>query len=306
MESIIPIGYWIFFIFSIVGTLVGLYKLFEKAGEAGWKALVPFYNAYICVKITGKKMSWFIMLMIPVLNVVVWLLMANEISKVFGKDSFWGYVGSMMIPYIYFLKLGFDKDVKYIGPHESAKKSAAREWGDAIAFAVVAATLIRTFFFEAYTIPTTSMESTLKAGDFLFVSKFHYGARFPITPLAFPFAHHTMPLIGTKAYSDKVQLPYMRFPGIEKIHRNIEKSIIQNICQRFRLSWPTDPHVLAIVDICDRFSSQIYFDRETRSGNTHFNVPNSSMEVVRDFYQKDYPEIFQELDNLWLEYVSSL
>lgn len=67
-------------------------------------------------------MSWFIMLMIPVLNVVVWLLMANEISKVFGKDSFWGYVGSMMIPYIYFLKLGFDKDVKYIGPHESAKK----------------------------------------------------------------------------------------------------------------------------------------------------------------------------------------
>lgn len=220
MESIIPIGYWIFFIFSIVGTLVGLYKLFEKAGEAGWKALVPFYNAYICVKITGKKMSWFIMLMIPVLNVVVWLLMANEISKVFGKDSFWGYVASMMIPYIYFLKLGFDKDVKYIGPHESAKKSAAREWGDAIAFAVVAATLIRTFFFEAYTIPTTSMESTLKAGDFLFVSKFHYGARFPITPLAFPFAHHTMPITGTKAFSDKVQLPYMRFPGIEKIHRN--------------------------------------------------------------------------------------
>lgn len=188
----------------------------KKAGEAGWKALVPFYNAYICVKITGKKMSWFIMLMIPVLNVVVWLLMANEISKVFGKDSFWGYVGSMMIPYIYFLKLGFDKDVKYIGPHESAKKSAAREWGDAIAFAVVAATLIRTFFFEAYTIPTTSMESTLKAGDFLFVSKFHYGARFPITPLAFPFAHHTMPITGTKAFSDKVQLPYMRFPALKK------------------------------------------------------------------------------------------
>jgi signal peptidase I len=220
MDSIIPIGYWIFFIFSIVGTLVGLYKLFEKAGEAGWKALVPIYNAYICVKITGKKMSWFIMLMIPVLNVVVWLLMANEISKVFGKDSFWAYVGSMMVPYIYFLKLGFDKDVKYVGPHESPKRKAGREWADAIAFAVVAATLIRTFFFEAYTIPTTSMEGTLKAGDFLFVSKFHYGARFPITPLAFPFAHHTMPVTGGKAYSDAVQLPYMRFPGLEKISRN--------------------------------------------------------------------------------------
>jgi 5'-deoxynucleotidase YfbR-like HD superfamily hydrolase len=110
-----------------------------------------------------------------------------------------------------------------------------------------------------------------------------------------------------EAYASDVIYPIkLREKEVEKIHRNIEKSIIQNICQRFRLSWPTDPHILAIVDICDRFSSQIYFDRETRSGNTHFNVPNSSMEVVRDFYQKDYPEIFQELDNLWLEYVSSL
>lgn len=220
MESIIPIGYWIFFIFSIVGTLVGLYKLFEKAGVAGWKALIPFYNAWICVQITGKKLSWFIMLMVPVLNVIIWLLIANELSKVFGKEGFWAYLGSMMVPYIYFLKLGFDKDVKYVGPHPSEKKSAGREWADALAFAVVAATLVRTFFFEAYTIPTTSMESTLKAGDFLFVSKFHYGARFPITPLAFPFAHHTMPVTGGKAFSDAIQLPYMRFPGLEKIHRN--------------------------------------------------------------------------------------
>ena len=61
MESIIPVGYWIFFIFSIVGTLVGLYKLFEKAGVAGWKAFVPVYNFYLCTKITGKGISWFIM-----------------------------------------------------------------------------------------------------------------------------------------------------------------------------------------------------------------------------------------------------
>lgn len=221
MESIIPIGYWIFFIFTIAGTLVGLFKMFEKAGEAGWKALVPIYNAWIAVKITGKSTSWFVMLMIPVLNVIIWLLVANELSKVFGRDSFWAYVGSMMVPYVFFPKLGFDEDVRYIGPHKSTtKKSTGREWADAIAFAVVAATLIRTFFFEAYTIPTTSMESTLKAGDFLFVSKFHYGARFPITPIAFPFAHHTMPVLGTKAYSDAVQLPYMRFKGLENISRN--------------------------------------------------------------------------------------
>lgn len=221
METIIPVGYWIFFIFTIVGTFAGLYRMFEKAGEAGWKALVPIYNAWICTKITGKSIWWFVMLLIPVLNVVVWLLMANELSKVFGRESFWAYVASMMIPYVYFPMLGFDNDVRYVGPHKNVqRKSAGREWADAIAFAVVAATLIRTFFFEAYTIPTTSMESTLKAGDFLFVSKFHYGARFPITPLAFPFAHHTMPVLGTKAYSDAVQMPYMRFRGLEDISRN--------------------------------------------------------------------------------------
>ena len=110
-----------------------------------------------------------------------------------------------------------------------------------------------------------------------------------------------------EAYASDVIYPIkLREKEVEKIHKNIEKNIIKDICKRFCLSWPSDPYILAIVDICDRFSSQIYFDREFRSGNTHFNVPNSSMEIVRDFYQKDFPEIFHALDNLWLEYVSSL
>ena len=94
------------------------------------------------------------------------------------------------------------------------KKSATREWVDAIIFAVIAATLIRTFFIEAYTIPTPSMERSLLVGDFLFVSKVNYGARTPMTPIAFPFAHHTMPLIGTKAYWDGLELAYHRLPGL--------------------------------------------------------------------------------------------
>lgn len=99
------------------------------------------------------------------------------------------------------------------------KKSAAREWTDAIIFAVVAATLIRTLFIEAYTIPTESMERSLLVGDFLFVSKVNYGARMPITPVAFPFAHHTMPIIGTKAYWDGIKLPYYRLPGLSDIKK---------------------------------------------------------------------------------------
>jgi signal peptidase I len=104
-------------------------------------------------------------------------------------------------------------------PVKKKKKSAVREWTDAIVFAVIAATLIRTFFIEAYVIPTPSMERSLLVGDFLFVSKVNYGARTPITPIAFPFAHHTMPVINTKAYWDGIKLPYYRLPGLSDVKR---------------------------------------------------------------------------------------
>ena len=100
------------------------------------------------------------------------------------------------------------------------KKTKSREWFDAIVFAVIAATVIRVFFIEAYTIPTESMEKSLLVGDFLFVSKVNYGARIPMTPVAFPFAHHTMPVTGTKAYYDGIQWKYRRLPGIQDIKRN--------------------------------------------------------------------------------------
>src|SRR5689334_10405801 len=79
------------------------------------------------------------------------------------------------------------------------KQRPSRESGDATRFAVVAATLIRTLFIEAYVIPSGSMEHSLLIGDYLFVSKVNYGARMPITPVSFPFMHHTTPW-GTQAY----------------------------------------------------------------------------------------------------------
>ena len=88
----------------------------------------------------------------------------------------------------------------YIFVNRFPRKTKFREWTDAIAFAVVAATLIRTFFIEAYTIPTSSMEKSLLVGDFLFVSKVNYGARTPMTPISFPFAHNTLPILGGKSY----------------------------------------------------------------------------------------------------------
>jgi signal peptidase I len=102
----------------------------------------------------------------------------------------------------------------------SGRKSKTREWIDALVFAVVAATLIRTFLIEAFTIPTPSMEKSLLVGDFLFVSKVSYGARTPMTPLSFPFVHQELPLIGGKSYSEAIKWNYHRLPGFGKIKNN--------------------------------------------------------------------------------------
>ncbi|MBL7713039.1 MAG: S26 family signal peptidase, partial [Chitinophagaceae bacterium] len=100
------------------------------------------------------------------------------------------------------------------------KKPVWREWLDAALFAIIAATIIRTFFIEAYTIPTPSMEGSMLVNDFLFVSKTAYGPRIPNTPLAFPLVHNTMPITGGKSYSESVHWKYKRLPGFGKVERN--------------------------------------------------------------------------------------
>ncbi len=99
------------------------------------------------------------------------------------------------------------------------KKSTSREWLDAGIFAIVAATIIRTFFIEAYTIPTGSMEGSLLINDFLFVSKMHYGPRVPNTPLSVPFFHNELPLGLGKSYTEAVSWGYKRLPGFQKVER---------------------------------------------------------------------------------------
>ena len=104
---------------------------------------------------------------------------------------------------------------------KSAKKRGTREWVDAMIFAVIAATLIRMFLIEAFTIPTPSMEKSLLVGDYLFVSKISYGSKTPNTPLSFPFSHHTLPFTeNTKSYLEWIKLPYYRLPGYSRIKNN--------------------------------------------------------------------------------------
>ncbi len=215
--------YSILSLIFMISTAAGLWKIFEKAGYKGWMAIVPIFNLYIWVKIIKKNFWWYIFLLIPFINVFVILLMFVELAKCFKKYGMLPQAVSALFPFIYMPYLGFSKKETFLDPVQrpKIKKTMIREWADAIIFAVIAATIIRTFLIEAYTIPTSSMESSLLVGDFLFVSKISYGPKIPNTPIAFPFAHHTLPFTQyMKSYLEWISLPYYRFPGFDNVKNN--------------------------------------------------------------------------------------
>ncbi|OJY99794.1 MAG: S26 family signal peptidase [Sphingobacteriales bacterium 40-81] len=202
----------IIFIVCTIGFHIGLYGMFKKAGIEPWKALVPYYNTWEMVQKMPLKKYWFFLQFIPIIGQFISIWIYIKFVEHFGRFSVLHHAAAVFLPFIYFPYLGFSKNERYAGNAvvKNYKKSSAREWIDAGVFAVVAATIIRTFIFEAYVIPTGSMEKTLMVNDFLFVSKLSYGPRLPNTPLAIPFVHHTAPVINTKSYLEWIKLPYKR------------------------------------------------------------------------------------------------
>lgn len=201
------------FILASIGVLIGLYGMFQKAGIAPWKALVPFYNTWCMVEKMKLKKIWFFLQLIPIAGQFVTIWINIKFVEHFGRFDLWHHFLTVFVPFIYFPYLGYSKMERYAGEMvvKNYKKGFIREWIDAAVFAIVAATLIRTFVFEAYTIPTPSMEKTLLVNDFLFVSKFAYGPRIPQTPLAMPFMHHTIIGTNAKSYVEWIKIPYTRW-----------------------------------------------------------------------------------------------
>lgn len=211
----------IFLLLSLVALFAGLYKIFEKAGEKGWKALIPGYNFYVWLKILKKPWWWLILILIPTVGVFMLPILFVLTANCFGKRKFSDHVIAVLAYFIYMPWLGFTEKNKFVGnPPEEKNRYWLKEWGEAGVFAVVAATLIRSFFFEAFVIPSSSMESTLLTGDYLFVSKMSYGAKIPSVPLTIPFTHNTIPgTETTPSYLDWIELPYMRLPGFGSVER---------------------------------------------------------------------------------------
>lgn len=99
----------------VVLFIVAFWKVFEKAGQPGWAAIIPIYNVYILCKIGGKPGWWVILLCIPLVNVIFAIWLTNMVSKSFGKDE--GFtVGLLLLGFIFYPILAFG-DAKYIGPY---------------------------------------------------------------------------------------------------------------------------------------------------------------------------------------------
>lgn len=252
-----------------IGTVVGLWFVFKKAGVAPWKALIPVWNIVEWVRLCNKDWKWYVGFLIPGLNIFVFLLLVVETARCFRRSNFWEQTLGVLLPCFYLPFLGMTKGKRVestrlpvealvhkltkaeveanrkadlererqeradaiargerwvINFHDpktdpAAKVGEARDWTEAIVFALIAAILIRGFVFELFSIPSSSMEKSLMVGDHLMVSKMAYGPRVIMTPLALPLMHNTIPGLGTQSYLDWPQLPYYRFPGYTHVKR---------------------------------------------------------------------------------------
>jgi len=226
-------GWILFFLIIQVIHFLGTWKLYVKAGRQAWEAIIPVYNAIVLMKIINRPTWWTILLFLPIINLLMFPVIWIETIRSFGftkrLDSFLVIVTLGF--YIYYVN--YATDATYIEDRSLKPRSELGEWVSSISFAIIAATLVHTYFMQPYTIPSSSLEKSLLVGDFLFVSKFHYGARVPMTTVAAPMVHDTIPILKKKSYlfSDdfnarktsllnKLQLPYMRVPGFQKIKRN--------------------------------------------------------------------------------------
>jgi len=217
--------WFLFFIVLQVVHFLGTYKLYIKAGKQPWEAIIPIYNAIVLMSIIKRPKWWVFLLFLPVINLLMFPIIWIETSRSFGflsrKDTFL----VVLTLGLYLFYINNSEDAKHRPERSLKPQSNLGEWVSSIAFAIVAATLVHTYVMQPYTIPTSSLEKTLLVGDYLFVSKFHYGARVPMTTIAAPMLHDSLPtsFIGkknVKSYLKKPLLPYLRIPGFQKIKRN--------------------------------------------------------------------------------------
>ena len=263
---------WIIFFFAIqVVHGIGTWKLYIKAGRKAWEAFVPVYNGIALMDIIRRPKWWVALLFLPIINLILFPVIWVETARSFGKNKMMDTFLAVVTLGFYSYYINYLDNVTYKKDRDINPKSASGEWTGSILFAIVAATLVHTYFMQPFVIPTSSLEKTLLKGDFLLVSKFHYGARPPMTTIAAPMVHDSLPLVKGLSYLKKPQLPYMRIPGFQNIKRN--DIVVFN--------WPADTlfHMYKAAD--KRYDKPI--DKKTNYVKRCVGISGDSLEV-RDGY----------------------
>ena len=213
------INEWLLFFLSYnLLIFVGSQRLFKLAGVDSWKSLIPVYNIVKHLEIINRPKWWVILVFIPVINLLMIPVIWVEFIKRFNHNSKLDRILVISTLGLYLFYVSYvSKRTKYI---ENISFSNFERSLGSLVFAVVIATLVHNYILQPFVIPTGSLEKTLRVGDFLLVSKFHYGARIPSTVISFPMVHDTIPILKTRSYLNKPQLPYIRIPGFQEIKNN--------------------------------------------------------------------------------------
>ncbi|MBG6187703.1 signal peptidase I [Flavobacterium sp. CAN_S2] len=211
--------WFVFFLLLQIVHFLGTWKLYEAAGRKKWEAAVPVYNAIVLMKIIGRPSWWTILLFIPIINLIIFPVVWVETLRSFGKRSGLDTFLVLITLGLYLYYINYTQKLNYISDRSLSPQNKAADTVSSLLFAIVVATIVHTYFIQPYTIPTPSLEKSLLVGDFLFVSKMNYGARVPMTTVALPMVHDSIPLTKSKSYLTWPQLPYMRMPGIQNIDR---------------------------------------------------------------------------------------
>ncbi len=212
--------WFLFFLFVQLIHGLGTWKLYVRAGKQAWEAFIPLYNSIVLMKIINRPTWWTLLLFIPIINLIMFPVIWVETLRSFGKNSTKDTFLGVLTFGFYIYLINYTSNDAYIADRSLKPTNATADTVSSILFAVVVATFVHTYFIQPFVIPSPSLEKSLLVGDFLFVSKVNYGARVPMTTVAAPIVHDSLPLVKTLSYYKTPQLPYFRFPGFEKIKNN--------------------------------------------------------------------------------------
>lgn len=212
--------WFIFFLLVQVVHFIGTWKLYVSAGRKSWEAAIPVYNAIVLLKIIGRPSWWTILLFLPIINLIIFPVIWVETLRSFGKNATVDKVLGVATFGLYIAYISYTQKLHYSSDRSTETVNKTADTISSLLFAIVVATFVHTYFIQPFTIPTSSLEKTLLVGDFLFVSKVNYGARTPMTTVALPMVHDTIPLTKKKSYLTWPELPYFRLPGFQKVERN--------------------------------------------------------------------------------------